>query len=190
MAKTIKVTVACPQCATKCAVPVTENDLEKKKQAICPNCHKSFLVAIPISLASRFESDPTEIGGCGGNEMSLLLETIPNEFTAYQSFELTSDYYTVGRKNSSGPEFRPDIEVVTSDKMMSRIHAAISRKGRTGFTLKDFRSKNGVRINNDDGKLDGEEEPYLNDGDTFCLGQTVFRVSITEHFMKSDDLTK
>lgn len=190
MAKIVKLSVVCPQCGTKMPVPITENDLGTKKQGLCPNCHKKFLIPISVNLASKFESDPTEIGGGGANEISLLLETIANEHTAYQSFELTSDYYTIGRKNSSGPEYRPDIEVVTTDKMMSRIHAAITRKGRTGFTLKDIRSKNGIKVNNDNGKLDKEEEPYLNDGDTFCLGQTFFRVSITEHSMNSDELTK
>ena len=190
MPKTIKVSVVCPQCATKLPVPLTEDDLGTKKQVSCPNCHKKILVSIPASWASKFESDPTEIGGVGGNEMSLLLETIPNQSTAYQSFELTADYYTIGRKNSSGPEFRPDIEVVTTDKMMSRKHAAITRKGRTGFTLKDIRSKNGIKVNNESGKLDNEEEPYLNDGDTFCLGQTYFRVSITSQSLSSDELTR
>ena len=190
MAKTIKISVVCPQCATKMVMPVTEPDLGTKKPGHCPNCHKKFQVPIPTSLASKFESDPTEIGGAGANDMSLLLETVQNEFTGYQSFELTSDYYTIGRKNNSGPEYRPDIEVVTTDKLMSRIHAAITRKGKTGFTLKDVRSKNGIKVNNDNDKLDNEEEPYLSDGDMFCLGKTVFRVSITEHSISADDMTK
>ncbi len=189
MSKTIKITVTCPQCGCKIAVPVVESDLGTKKPGALPKCQKKFFIPISPSLASKFDSDPTEIGG-GGKEMSLLLETIPNSYTAYQSFELTSDYYTVGRKNSGGPEFRPDVEVVTTDKMMSRKHAAITRKGKTGFTLKDIRSKNGIKINNEQGKMDGEEEVYLSDGDTFCLGQTRFRVSIAEQSMDTDDLTR
>ena len=188
MGKTIKISVTCPQCATKLAVPVTETDLGTKKQGGCPKCGKKFLIPISQSLAPKFESDPTEIGG-GGGEISLLLETVPNQFTTYQSFELTSDYYTIGRKNSGGPEFRPDVEVLTTDKMMSRKHAAITRKGKTGFTLKDIRSKNGISVNND-GKMDGDEEVYLSDGDTFCLGQTRFRVSIAEQRLDNDDLTR
>lgn len=188
MSKTVKISVTCPQCTTKLAVPITESDLDTKKQGTCPKCHKKFLIPIPMSLASKFESDPT----LGGNESdcSLLLETLPNEHTAYQSFELTSDYYTIGRKNSGGPEFRPDVEVLTTDKMMSRKHAAITKKGKTGFTLKDIRSKNGIRVNNEQSKMDSDEEVYLKDGDIFYLGKTCFRVTITEQRMDSDDLTR
>lgn len=183
MGKTIKISLTCPQCAAKLAVPITEDDLGKKKQGSCPKCHKKFLIPIPASLVSKFESDPT----LGGNEAerSLLLETVPNAMTTYQSFELTSEYYTIGRKNSGGPEYRPDVEVETIDKKMSRKHAAIRKKGKTGFTLKDIGSKNGVFLNNT--RLDADEEVYLSDGDTFRLGDTQFRVNIAEY---SDDLTQ
>ena len=183
MGKTIKISLTCPQCAAKLAVPITENDLGKKKQGACPKCHKKFLIPVPTSLASKFESDPT----LGGNEAerSLLLETVPNAMTTYQSFELTSEYYTIGRKNSGGPEYRPDVEVETIDKRMSRKHAAIRKKGNSGFTLKDIGSKNGVFLNNM--RLDADEEVYMSDGDTFRLGDTQFRVNIAEH---SDDLTQ
>lgn len=188
MGKVIKITVACPQCGCKLAVPVTELDVGTNKQGSCPKCHKSFLIPIPASWASKFDSDPTEIGGTGG-ELSLLLETIPNQNTAYQSFELTSDFYTIGRKNNGGPESRADVEVVTNDKTMSRKHAAITRKGNTGFTLKDLHSRNGVKMNNDQDKMDPDDEVYLCDGDSFCLGQTRFRVSITNQGL-DDDLTR
>lgn len=186
MSKTVKISVTCPHCTTKLAVPVTESDLGTKKQGACPKCQKRFLIPIPTSLASMFESDPT----LGGNETecSLLLETIPNAMTAYQSFEMTSDYYTIGRQNSSGPEHRPDVEVVTTDKKISRKHAAIRKKGKTGFTLKDLGSKNGVMLNGN--RLDADEEVYLNDGDQIRLGETMFRVSIAEQSMCSDDLTR
>ncbi len=186
MSKTIKITVACPQCGSRLAVPVAENDLGAKKQVACPKCHKKFLIAVPMSLASKFESDPTDIGG-NTSEQTLLLETLPNAMTAYQSFELTADYYTIGRKNSSGPEHRPDVEVETSDKKMSRKHAAIRRKGKTGFILKDLGSKNGVFLNGS--RMDADEEVYLSDGDTFRLGETQFRVSIAEQSADDNDLT-
>lgn len=185
MSETIKIAITCPKCSTKLAVPVVESDLGTKKQGACPKCQKRFLIPIPTSLASKFESDPT----LGGNEAecSLLLETIPNDMTAYQSFELTSDYYTIGRKNSGGPEYRPDVEVETTDKKMSRKHTAIRKKGKTGFTIKDLGSKNGVFLN--ERRIDAEEEVYLSDGDTFRLGETQFRVSITERSNGDDDLT-
>ena len=173
--------VTCPQCGTKLAVSVVETDLGKNKPGACPRCQKKFLISVPTSLAIKFESDPT----MGGNEpdRSLLLEVMKNDTTAYQSFNLTSDYYTIGRKNSSGPEHRPDVEVETADKKMSRKHAAI-RKKKTGFTLKDLASKNGVWLNGI--KMDAEEEVYLDDGDQFRLGETTFLVNTTE---TNNDLT-
>lgn len=187
MSKTVKISITCPQCATKLAVPITESDLGTKKQGMCPKCHKKFLIPISAGLASKFESDPTQIGDSGG-ESSLVIEAMANNFTTYQSFELTSDYYTIGRQNSSGPEHRPDVEVMTTDKKMSRKHAAIRRKGKTGFTLKDLGSKNGVYHNGN--RLDIDEEVYLSDGDQFRIGETTFRVSITEQSMSSADLTR
>ena len=189
MSKILKFTKACPKCKTPMVIPVAESDVGKNKIGVCPKCQARYTIPIPMAWASKFETDPTVIGG-GAPEMALLLETIPNEFTAYQSFELTSDYYTIGRKNNGGPEFRSDVEVVTTDKMMSRKHAAITKKGHVGFTLKDIRSKNGIRVNNESGKMDNEEEVYLNDGDTFCLGQTRFRVSFTEHTSDTEDVTR
>lgn len=187
MSKTVKISVTCPQCATKLAVPITEGDLGTKKPGACPKCHKKFLIPISVSLASKFESDPTCIGNDDGTELTLVIETVPNEFTAYQSFELTSDYYTLGRQNNSGPEYRPDVEVVTTDKKISRKHAAIGKKGKTGFVIKDLGSKNGVELNGS--KLEADEEVYLSDGDQLRIGDTMFRVSIAEQSVKSDDLT-
>ena len=187
MAKTIKITVTCPKCSTKIAVPVVEKDLGTKKNCVCPKCDKKLVVPISESLASKFESDPTNIGKDFGDDISLILEVIPNDVTAYQSFELTSDYYTIGRSNTSGPEFRPDVEVITTDRKMSRKHVAIKRKGKVGFTLIDLGSKNGVILNGQ--KLEPDEEMYVRDGDNFCIGDTSFRISIAER-SKEDDLTK
>ena len=179
----MKISVTCPQCGSKLPVAIIEDDLGKKKSCVCPNCQKKLTFSVSMKLASKFGSDPT----LGGNEkdISLIIETVPNAMTVYQSFELTSEYYTIGRKNSGGPEHRPDVEVETTDKKMSRKHAAIRKKGKSGFTLKDIGSKNGVYFNNI--KLDADEEVYLGDGDTIRLGETEFRVNIAE---QSDDLTQ
>lgn len=182
MSKKVKISVTCPPCASKIPVLITEDDLGKKKSVVCPKCQKKLSFTVSMKLASKF-SDPT-LGG-NENDISLLLETVPDAMTSYQSFELTSDYYTIGRKNSGGPEHRSDVEVETTGKKMSRKHAAIRKKGKTGFTIKDIGSKNGVFLNNN--KLDADEEVYLTDGDVFRLGDTQFRVNIAEH---SDDLTQ
>lgn len=184
MAKTIKISVTCPQCSTKLAVPITENDLGTKKTAACPKCKKKFAIPISEKLASKFVSESTSIGGDLEEERTLFIEVIPDEMTEYQSFELTSDYYTIGRKNNSGPEHRPDVEVVTTDKKMSRKHAAIRKKGKVGFTLIDLGSKNGVILNGE--KMDPDEEMYLSDGDTFCIGDTYFKVNLAERSEEKD----
>lgn len=187
MSKTIKITVICPQCSSKLAVPITESDLGSKKQSVCPKCGKRFIVPISMSFASKFDSDPTRIGGDSGEDISLLLEVVPNNITGFQSFELTSDYYTIGRANNSGPEHRPDVEVITTDMKMSRKHAVIKKKSNIGFTITDLGSKNGIVLNGK--KLDKDEEMYLADGDIFCIGDTKFKVSFTER-MKGDELTR
>ena len=187
MGKTIKLTVKCPKCKALSAIPVVEEEIGTKKKTICPKCNNIFSVSIPTSVASKFESDPT-MGGVSGDNSSLLLEVIRNNDTAYQSFELTADYYTLGRKNNSGPASRPDIEVVTTDMRMSRKHAVIKKKGKAGFTLKDIGSKNGIELNGE--KIAPDEEIYLSDGDVFRLGNTQFRVSLSEKSDDYDDLTR
>lgn len=186
MSKIVKIAKTCPKCGSHLVIALSENDLGKNKQIACPKCGSRYNIPVPMSYASKFVSDPTDIGG-DGNEMSLVLETVANDMTAYQSFKLTSEYYTIGRKNSSGPEHRPDVEVETTDKKMSRKHAAIRKKGKTGFTLKDLGSKNGVFLN---GKMmDADEEVYLSDGDQFRLGNTQFRINIAERSDEENDLT-
>ncbi len=177
MPKVVKISVKCPKCATVMPLPITEDDLGKKKQAVCPKCYRATNYNIPLSLAPRFEPDPTQIGN-KRDEATLLLEVVKNEDTDYQSFPLTSEYYTIGRKNEGSPESRPDIAVVTTDMRMSRKHAVIKKKGNVGFTLKDMGSKNGVEYNGS--KLDPDEEVYLANGDRFKLGHTEFRVTLTE----------
>jgi len=188
MSKSIKISVGCPKCTAKLAVPITQNDVGQKKQCMCPKCNKIFLVSIPPSLASQFVSDPTCIGSANSADNLLMLTTVPTEQTPFQCFELTSDYYTIGRKNNSGPEYRPDVEITTSDSRMSRKHAAIRKKGASGFTLKDLRSKNGVLLNNE--KLDPDEEVYLSDGDIIQIGDSKIRVNIADQKLDSDDLTR
>lgn len=185
MSKTINVSVACPKCATKLILPITESDVGTKKQCVCQKCKKIFILPIPHTLASKFDSDPT-IGGNSSNEVFLIIESISNANTASQTFELTSEYYTIGRKNCSGPEFRPDVEIVTTDKKISRKHAAVRKRGK-GFTLKDLGSKNGISLNGT--KLEADEEVYLTDGDIMQIGDSQFRVRITEQAMDSNDLT-
>ena len=187
MAKTIKLTVKCPKCASPSAIAVVEEEVGMKKRSVCPKCGNIFSVSIPTSVASKFVSDPT-MGGASGGNSSLVLEVVENKETSFQSFELTADYYTIGRKNNSGPASRPDVEVVTIDMKMSRKHAVIKKKGKIGFTLMDLNSKNGIKINGE--QISADEEIYLTDGDVFLLGKTQVRVSISENSAEYEELTR
>lgn len=187
MGKKIKIAIKCPKCASRIALPIVEEDVGTSKPCLCTSCRNKFQVSIPASFISKFESDPTNIG-MQEEEPVLLLEVQEDSNADFQSFELTSDYYTIGRKNNSGPAARPDVEVATTDMKMSRKHAAITKKGRVGFTLKDLGSKNGVIYNGN--LLEADEEVYLSDGDTFLLGDTTFRVSFAEKSTDYDDLTR
>lgn len=186
MTKAVKITVKCPKCGSLSSIPIVEQEVGSRKHGACPRCGKIFTIAIPTSLASKFVSDPTI--GALDNDVSLFLEVVKDSNTSFQTFELTSDYYTIGRKNNSGPASRPDIEVITTDMHMSRKHAVIKKRGKVGFTINDLGSKNGIVVNEQ--KIGSDEEIYLNDGDTFCLGQTKFRVSMSQKIDNDDDLTR
>ena len=186
MAKSIRLVVTCPTCSGKTPISVTEDMLGTVVQCNCSSCKKRLPVKISESLASKFNSDKTQIGG-NTADFSLFLEVEQNEFTPHQTFELVSDYYTIGRKNSGGPEHRADVEVITTDMRMSRKHAIVKKKPNGAFTLMDMGSKNGVTFNGS--KLGADEEVYLCEGDTFCIGQTKFRVSITDRVSNKDDVT-
>lgn len=181
MNKILKITKACTVCKSPLVVTFSKADVGKTKRFRCQKCGKNLDAFIPQSYAEKFDANATVIDE-RRDIQSLLIETVPTPKTEYQCFELTSDFYTIGRKNETGPEHRPDIEVITTDRNMSRIHAAISKivkdKAVNGFTIKDMKSKNGVVI--DSGKMLPDEELYLNDGDIFRLGDTEFRVVIAE----------
>ena len=176
MNKELKVPRACPACKSLLPIPITAEDVGKKKHCECPKCHKKIVVAVPKTWASKFAADLTIVEGI--TEKSLLIETVCNDMTDYQSFAITAEYYTIGRKNNTGLEYRPDVQLVSTDMKMSRIHAAIKKRGKLGFTLKDLGSKNGTFLNEE--RLEADEEIYLYDGDTIRIGQTELRVSITE----------
>ena len=103
----------------------------------------------------------------------MMLNTVANEFGDAQKFELTADYYTIGRKNSR-EDLRPSLEVLTIDRRMGRIHAVI-RKKPNGFTIQN-KSQNGICLNQE--RIFDDKEVFLRDGDKFVLGQTHFIVSI------------
>lgn len=185
MSKTVNVKVKCSKCAAVSAIQIVEEDVGTKKRLVCSRCGHTFMVSIPASYATKFSKE-TFVGN-KADDMSLLLEVMADGNNLAHTFELTAEYYTIGRKNNTGPANRPDIEIVTADMSMSRKHAVIKKKGNVGFLLKDLASKNGVFLN--DSKLDADEEVYLSDGDIIQLGHTKIRVVILQRSDSSDGLT-
>lgn len=188
MSKVIKIVRNCSRCAAKLTFPIVESDVGMEKLGTCPKCGRKISVKVPAEWAAKFESDPTQIPGGNVEERVLVIETIPNSYTDYQCFELTSEYYTIGRQNNSGPEHRPDVEVATTDRKMGRVHAVFKKKGKVGYTLMDMGSKNGVFLNGE--KLGPDKELYLEDGDLIRLGETQFRVSLAEHVSNDQESTE
>ena len=122
MPKIVKIGVTCPNCSAKVPLAITEDLVGKVVQGVCPSCRNKAKWKLPDSLASMFNTDPTFVPDAG-KDRSLMLEVQAGEYNQAQKFELTADYYTIGRQNNGGPEHRPDVAVVTADKSMSRIHA-------------------------------------------------------------------
>lgn len=95
--------------------------------------------------------------------------------TPNQCFVLDQDYNMVGRKNFGSPQERPDIEIVTNDKYMSRKHCLIKNNGYGRFSIEDHGSANGTYVNCQ--RLECKESVYLNDGDVIQMGRTEIKVS-------------
>lgn len=158
--KQLRFSIKCPTCGSIIKVDVPFDVLDDKMQCSCLFCQKSFILNVPDTFVNRYERTMT-------------LNTVANEFGDAQSFRLTADYYTIGRKSSS-EDLHPLLEVLTLDRRMSRIHAVI-RKNPNGFTIQN-KGKWGILLNCE--RIIDDKEVFLRDGDKFVLGQTQFIVSI------------
>lgn len=166
----------------------------------CPNCNsigKSELTPelvkwIEESLqknAERKESKAkTAKGGSAdstyvpvknvNNERILVLTSRPSDQTPRQLFEIVQEYSTLGRKNSSGPLYQPIVEIDTTDKLMSKKHCLIKKIDNGKFSIEDYNSTNGTRLNGD--KLKSGQALLLEKGDVIRLGSTELVVSFKD----------
>ena len=156
--KQLRFNIKCPLCGSINKVDVPLDVLEDETKFSCLSCRKTYVFNIPNT---------------DHYERTMMLNTVANEFGDAQKFELTADYYTIGRKNSR-EDLRPSLEVLTLDRRMGRIHAVI-RKKPNGFTIQNM-SQNGICLNQE--RIFDDKEVFLRDGDKFVLGQTHFIVSI------------
>ena len=106
----------------------------------------------------------------------LVLTHKATEQTPYQRLVINQLYSVIGRKNQSGVVNQPDIEVNTQDKFMSKKHCLIKKLDNGQFSIEDYKSANGTKLN--DRKLEPGEAVYLVEGDKITIGHTEFNVSM------------
>jgi predicted Zn finger-like uncharacterized protein len=182
-----KVGIKCKNCQTKLAVPVNKEMFGSNITVRCKNCNEIIPVKIPEEQVflnknkgqkqDQNKGNQTVIRTTSSDEICIILQTIASEYTKFQKFDIDQDRMTIGRKNQAGPKFRPDLEVDTQDKYMSKVHAIFFRKGKEAITVSDLNSTNGTWLNGE--KLKPNDEEYLEDGDQLKIGRTDFKIVFT-----------
>lgn len=174
-----KVSVKCTHCGKLLAFEATEQMYGKTVTITCsnPSCRNKMNIELrpkEVHVPSQPNKDETEVGnetqiGAGvKKDLTLCLDVLPNEFTQAQRFMLNAEYNTIGRRNSSGPEYKPDVEIATTDKTVSRIHAVIQKRRNGMYALKNLKGLNGTFINKK--PLEIGQEIYVGNGDIISLG--------------------
>jgi len=181
---TNKLAFNCSNCKTKVQLLVTEGMYDSKKMVRCSSCQEVNTIKIPsehIFLAkkkkntTRTEDAKTFISETSNSEEKVHFSILENEFSPAQNFILTDERMTVGRKNNGGPEKKPDIEIVSKDGFMSKLHCELKKVG-DNFTISDFNSANGTWVNG--GKLADTDVLFLENRDKIKLGRTEIVISI------------
>lgn len=156
--KKLKFNIKCPLCGSINRLDLPLDLLEEAILIDCSSCENSFEMVVPEEWITRYQR-------------VLTLDVQASEFGKAQQFKLTSDSYTIGRKNSR-EDLNPDLEVLTLDKSLCGKHAII-RKHANGFTIQNI-GVNGTWVNGE--RI--EEETFLRDGDIIVMGRTINNVSI------------
>lgn len=189
---TYPIRITCTNCKSPIAFKISADKCDTVQIVKCEKCNTLNSAKIPdektlIALLNKgkkkqpFETDyqteggGTVVGGIYGNEKLLKLETVPNAQTGFQSFIVDQDFMSLGRKNEAGQQFKPDLEIVTEDKYISKIHCAIQRKANKRYVIKDLDSKNKTWLNGQ--ALDSGEEIYLNHNDEIKIGRSLLKVT-------------
>jgi FHA domain len=171
--------IKCTSCA--CLLSVPDSCFKKAIPKIkCPFCNVFFKPVIKkAGLAHKDTIKPTERVNIGATEKDVTgWLVVHDERTRPQTFSLTKQQQTVGRKNTTK---LCDIMIETVDGYMSRNHFIIEVMTRAGgdvvYTLSDSGSMNKTFINTI--ALNAADTYYLQDGDTIQAGTTkiVFRTT-------------
>lgn len=149
-----------------------------------PQCKVPMKVQVPILsnlsnklTSANYEVPPTQITGKQQNSASRVkLRVQSNSKTEEQIFYLKEGLNTIGRFSMSQPNSNPDIPIITSDRKISRnYHCSLLMQYKgDGFEilLKDNKSSNGTYLENSRKPLDSEDLVYLEDRDSFIIGDT------------------
>lgn len=173
MEETFSIDITCPSCKQVFVRRVDKKNAGKQLRCKCDHCGQGIRANIPL-LTEKTHIDEE----LSDSHLKLFLSTEgDNPKTKPQSFQISADSTTIGRKPTNG-ETLADVEVVTADMTMSRIHAIIRKVKNIGFTISNPLGRtNGIFIGNES-KLDGYTEVYLEDGDVIRMGETKFLVNI------------
>jgi len=189
----VKIGCSNKSCGNQIQFTVNSEECGSSKFIRCKKCNTIITAKIPEEttlikiMGKKPPTPPSENGGgiggtyVGGSfleERMINLEVIPNQNTGFQTFIIDQEFVSVGRKNSSGPNFKPDIEILTDDKFIGRVHCAIQKKANKKFVIKDLESKNKTYLNGQ--ALEPGEEIYLNDGDEIKIGRTSLKVTFIQ----------
>ena len=177
----LKIRIKCKRCNRDLTFVITREMVGTSKIIKCPFCNSIHEIFLNTSLLTKFpqqmvaDGQGTVIKTPKSESQQLIVDVLSNEYTDSQHFVLSQDYNSIGRKNNAGPSCRPDVEIITTDKYMSKKHIVFKKKGN-GFTLCDNDSTNGTYLNGK--KLDKDEEPYLETGDVVRIGRTELKITI------------
>lgn len=184
-----KLRIKCKNCQTNLVVPVKEDMFGKSISIRCKKCNEIIPLKIPKEEVFKKKQNQqssqqnsgtqTVINTITTTEIYIELHAVPNGNTRLQKFDVDQARMTIGRKNMAGPRYRPDLEVDTEDKYMSKVHAVFSRKGKNAFTIADLNSTNGTWLNGE--KLHPNDEEYLENGDLLKIGRTEFSVKLVSN---------
>jgi len=171
--------IQCNECKHNFEMKFPPDVAGKKVKFKCKNksCNSNIEIRVPKS--GNIDKSTILTSTKHKEIISARIELVPNQLTGQMRFVLKEGIMTIGRKSENR---KADIQLITDDSDISRIHCSIRTfkdpLGTLSFVLKDLKSKNGVFLNEE--KLADSEELFLIDGDAIRLGNTTF-LFITEH---------
>jgi pSer/pThr/pTyr-binding forkhead associated (FHA) protein len=129
------------------------------------------------------EIAPTEIPFAQNRSVHFVkLKVLENLKTEEQAFILKLKEQTVGRLSQIPGDYRPNIQITTKDKKISKNHFQIvqfkNTLGDTEVILKDEQSTNGTFLNGSTIPLSHAEEVYLSNGDRIRIGDTLIVIEM------------